>query len=81
MLPLLSIACLCSCMPMAGALVSLHRTGAGVYFTTMITQGVSYRYGNHWRACAAPVSRAFVGGAGRMAVLYFAAAVHGTSEL
>ncbi|PRW44907.1 fibronectin isoform X1 [Chlorella sorokiniana] len=30
--------------------------GAGVYFTTMITEGVSYRFGNHWRACAAPVS-------------------------
>jgi len=28
-----------------------------VYFTTMITEGVSYRFGNHWRACAAPVSR------------------------
>ena len=44
-----------------------------MYFTTMITQGVSYRYGNHWRACAAPVSRGFV--AGRMAVVQFAAAV------
>lgn len=27
----------------------------------MITEGVSYRFGNHWRACAAPVSRALLG--------------------
>lgn len=32
--------------------------GASVYFTTDITEGVSYRTGNHWRASAAPVSRA-----------------------
>ncbi|PRW45179.1 lactation elevated 1 [Chlorella sorokiniana] len=39
--------------------------GAGVYFTTMITQGVSYRYGNHWRACAAPVSPTVAKSAGK----------------
>ncbi|KAI7845333.1 hypothetical protein COHA_001174 [Chlorella ohadii] len=30
--------------------------GAGVYFTTMITEGVSYRYGSYWRASAAAAS-------------------------
>ncbi len=44
--------------------------GAGVYFTTMITEGVSYRFGNHWRACAAPVLRALQCGLGwRVGVL------------
>ncbi len=31
-----------------------------MYFTTMITEGVSYRFGNHWRTSAAPVSRVLV---------------------
>ncbi|PRW20326.1 heat shock 90C isoform B [Chlorella sorokiniana] len=39
--------------------------GAGVYFTTMITEGVSYRFGNYWRACAAPVSPTVAKSAGK----------------
>ncbi len=27
-----------------------------MYFTTLITEGVSYRYGNYWRASAAAIS-------------------------
>jgi hypothetical protein len=46
------------------ALLKQLPAGAGVYFTTMITQGVSYRYGNHWRACAAPVSPTIAKSAG-----------------
>ena len=51
-------------------------SGAGVYFTTMITQGVSYRYGNHWRANAAPVSRERCKGLGGLATLHVARHLH-----
>ncbi|PRW60709.1 tRNA pseudouridine synthase mitochondrial-like [Chlorella sorokiniana] len=39
--------------------------GTGVYITTMITEGVSYRFRNHWRACAAPVSPTVAKSAGK----------------
>ena len=35
-----------------------------MYFTTHIDDGVSYRYGNYWRACAAAVSPAAASTAG-----------------
>ena len=52
--------CCCRPLPTHAGVFACILAGAGVYFTTMITQGVSYRNGNHWRACAAPVSRELV---------------------
>ena len=57
--------CCCCCASLLGSRCPSAKpkpwltfaAGAGVYFTTMITQGVSYRYGSYWRANAAPVSR------------------------
>ncbi len=50
--------CCCDYQVDAVQLLPSPRTGADVYLTTHIDDGRSYRFGNHWRASAAPIARA-----------------------